>query len=79
MGGLECKGYSLKVKWSHTVSAQSAPIYPHEEVRKLNAGFQIDPIAGPGTTFYVIETSACAQIRSVLSLGVSCDGSSHHK
>ena len=34
---------------------------------------------GSGTTFYVIETSACAQIRSVLSLGVSCDGSSHHK
>ena len=38
MGSLECKGYSLKVKWSHTVSAQSRPICPHkeQEVRKLD-------------------------------------------
>ena len=43
MGGLECKGYSLKVKWSHTVSAQSGPICAHEEVRKLNPVVQIDP------------------------------------
>ena len=43
MGSLERKGYFLKVKRSHTVSAQSAPICPHEEVRKLNPGFQIDP------------------------------------
>ena len=43
MDSLECKVHSLKVKWSHTVSAQSGPICAHEEVRKLNPVFQIDP------------------------------------
>ena len=31
MAILECKGSSLKVKWSHTVSAQSRPICAHED------------------------------------------------
>ena len=39
---LKCKGFSLKVKWSHTVSTRSRPICPHEEVRKVDPGFQID-------------------------------------
>ena len=43
MGSLERKGYCLKVKWSHTVSAKSGAICAHEEVRKLNPVFQIDP------------------------------------
>jgi hypothetical protein len=43
MASLECKGNSLKVKWSHTESAQSRHICAHEEVRELNPVFQIDP------------------------------------
>ena len=39
---LKCKGFSLKVKWSHTVSTRSRPICPHEEVGELNPIFQID-------------------------------------
>ena len=42
MASLECKGNSLKVKWSHTVSVQSRHICAHEEVRELNPFFQID-------------------------------------
>ena len=41
---LKCKGFSLKVKWSHTVSTRSRPICPHEEVGELNPVFQIDPL-----------------------------------
>ena len=40
---LKCKGFSLKVKWSHTVSTRSRPICPHEEVRKVDPVFQIEP------------------------------------
>ena len=41
---LKCKGFSLKLKWTHTVSTRSRPICPHEEVRKVDPVFQIDPL-----------------------------------
>ena len=41
---LKCKGFSLKVKWSHTVSTRSRPICAHEEVGKLDPVLQIDPL-----------------------------------
>ena len=41
---LKCKGFSLKVKWSHTVSTRSRPICAHEEVGELDPVFQIDPL-----------------------------------
>ena len=41
---LKCKGFSLKLKWTHTVSTRSWPICAHEEVRKVDPVFQIDPL-----------------------------------
>ena len=41
---LKCKGFSLKVKWSHTVITRSRPICAHEEVGKLDPVLQIDPL-----------------------------------
>ena len=41
---LKCKGFSLKLKWSHTVITRSRPICAHEEVGELDLFFQIDPL-----------------------------------
>ena len=38
-----CSAKFLKVKWSHTVSAQGRPICAHEE----GANFSDRPVAGP--------------------------------
>ena len=58
----------MQLSRKHTIFHEALSTSKHELVEY-----------GSGTTFYVIETSVCAQIRSVLSLGVRALCESHHK